>query len=61
MQGLAIGTHRVVAYEVIGGRPGSTRVARSLAFRIVAGPGATEYPAHRPDVCIDPLRELSGT
>lgn len=57
---LALGAHRVVAYGITDSADRPVRITQGTAFSIVPGRGASEYLAHPPPVCSDPLHQLAG-
>ena len=57
---LALGMHSVLAYAITDEPGHPARIASSAAFTIVPGRGASEYLAHPPSACSDPLHQLAG-
>ncbi len=58
---LTPGVYRLLAYAVRVGGIGNDRISNALSFRVTAGPGGNEFPAHPSPLCNDPLRQLSGS
>jgi hypothetical protein len=57
---LAPEMHRVFAYAIQENAAGNDRISQGLTFRIVPGPGETEFLRDPPTACADPLRQLAG-
>ncbi|MGA8475604.1 MAG: DUF2142 domain-containing protein [Candidatus Cybelea sp.] len=59
--GLALGLHRLTAFAVTERGTRSLRISQMTAFHVLPGRGESEFSAHRPAVCTDPLRQMEGT
>jgi hypothetical protein len=59
--GLALGLHQVAAYAVSDWPASSARISRPASFRVLRGRGESEFLAHPPSACSDPLKQMAGT